>query len=53
MYDLIANLIDHSWVQGDSMQQYIVYICGALIMVLVSVFIDLVYRIFSHFWRRG
>lgn len=51
MYDLIYNLIDHNYVSGSSDQQYIYYICGALIIVLTAVFIDMVYRIFSHFWR--
>lgn len=53
MYDLISGLVDHTYVSGDSMQQYIIYTCCALIIVLVAVFIDMVYRIFSHFWRRG
>lgn len=50
MYDIIQQIIDHSWTTSDSSQQYIFYICGALIMVLSAVFIDLTYRIFSHFW---
>lgn len=52
MYDLIQNIIDHSWItQGAGDQQYIYYICGCLIVILTVVFIDLVYRVFSHFWR--
>lgn len=51
MYDLISNLIDHSWSTGSSEQQYIYYICGALIIMLTCVFIDMIYRVFSHFWR--
>ena len=53
MYDLIAGLIDHSYTQGDSMQQYIIYAACAIIMIFSTVFIDMVYRVFSHFWRRG
>lgn len=52
MYDLIAELISHEWVSnysGD--QQYIYYICGALIVIIFAVLVDLVYRIFAHFWR--
>lgn len=52
MYDIITNIIDHTWqsnYNGD--QQYIYYICGALIIVITAVVIDLIYRIFSHFWR--
>lgn len=52
MYELIQNIIDHSWItQGAGDQQYIYYICGCLIVILTVVFIDLVYRVFSHFWR--
>lgn len=52
MYGLIQDIIDHAWqssYNGD--QQYIYYIAGALIIILVVVFVDLVYRLFSHFWR--
>lgn len=52
MYDLIDGIIGHEWVSnysGD--QQYIYYICGAVIVILLCVFIDLIYRVFSHFWR--
>lgn len=52
MYDIIGNIIDHNWIsQGAGDQQYIYYICGALILILVAVFIDMVYRVFSHFWH--
>lgn len=54
MYDQIKMIIDHNY---DSTfggeQQYIYYICGALIIVLVAVSLDLIYRVFSHFWRSG
>ena len=51
MYQIIEQIINHSWTTGDSLQQYIYYICGALIIVLTAVFVDMVYRVFSHFWR--
>ena len=52
MYDIIENIIDHSWItQNAGAQQYVYYICGALIIVFVVVVVDLIYRIFSHFWR--
>lgn len=51
MYQIIEQIINHSWTTGDSSQQYIYYICGALIIVLTAVFVDMVYRVFSHFWR--
>lgn len=53
MYDLISALIDHNYVTGDSMQQYIIYICGALIVMLTAVVIDGVFRVFTHFMRGG
>lgn len=52
MYDIIKNIIDHSWISNNAGdQQYVYYICGALIIVITAVVIDLIYRIFSHFWR--
>lgn len=51
MYDIIANIIDHSYTTGDSSQQYIYYICGCVIVIVTAVVIDLIYRVFSHFWR--
>lgn len=52
MYDIVSGIIDHSWnTQYSGDQQYIYYICGALIIILTCVFVDLVYRVFRHFWR--
>ncbi len=51
MYNLIEQMIDHNWVTGSSDQQYIYYICGALIILFTVSVIDMVYRIFRHFWR--
>lgn len=51
MYDLISQIINHNWVTGSSDQTTIYYICGALIIILTCVFIDMVYRVFSHFWH--
>ena len=51
MYDIIENIINHNWVTGSSDQQYIYYICGALIILFTCVLIDMVYRVFSHFWK--
>lgn len=53
MYDIISSIIDHNWATGSSEQQYVYYICGCLIVVTFVVFIDLFYRVFSHFWRGG
>lgn len=52
MYDLISNLIDHTWItQNSGEQQYIYYIAGCVIVIGFVVVIDLVYRVFRHFWR--
>ncbi len=51
MYDIIYSIIEHSWETGSSEQQYIFYCCCALILLLTVVFIDMVFRVFSHFWR--
>lgn len=51
MYDIIENLIGHTYVTGDSMQQYIIYCSCVVIVILTVVFVDMVYRVFRHFWR--
>lgn len=51
MYDIIYNIIDHAWTSSTSEQQYIYYTCCSLIIILTCVFIDMIYRVFSHFWR--
>lgn len=52
MYDIVSSIIDHAWISNySSDQQYIFYICGALIVVILAVVVDLIYRIFRHFWR--
>lgn len=52
MYDIIVQIIDHAYTSGDNAQTYIYYTCGALIIILTCVFIDLVYRVFRGVWRR-
>ena len=49
MYDIIYQIIGHSWETSNSMQQYIIYTCCSLILVLTAVFIDMVVRIFFRF----
>lgn len=47
MYNLISALIGHTWITNNAgEQQYIYYIAGAVIVILLVVFIDLVYRLF-------
>lgn len=52
MFEIIEQIIDHAWTTGDSSQQYIYYICGAIIIMLTAVFVDVIYRIFRSFWSR-
>lgn len=55
MYNIIDSIISHSWDSqnfNSTEQQIIYYISGALIILFTVVIIDLVYRIFSHFWAR-
>lgn len=52
MYDIIQNIIDHTYVtnySGD--QQYIYYICGAMIILLTVIFVDMIRGIFRGFSR--
>lgn len=52
MYEIIEQIIDHDWVSnysGD--QQYIYYIVGAVIALLVVVIVDLIRDIFCGFFR--
>lgn len=51
MYDLIEAMINHSWAQGDSAQQYIYYTCVCVIVLLFAVVIDLLYRGFRLLWK--
>lgn len=52
MYEIIELIIGHEWVSnysGD--QQYIYYIVGAVIALLVVVIVDLIRDIFCGFFR--
>lgn len=54
MYNVISNIIGHTWLTGSGApgdQQYIYYMAGALLVILTVVFVDLIYRVFRHFWR--
>lgn len=54
MYQIIQNIIDHVYQGGNNAygdQQYIYYICCALIPILTVVFIDCIRSIFRGFFR--
>lgn len=53
MYEIISSIIDHSWnTQYSGEQQYIYYICGCLICVMLAVLTDIIYRVFTALWRK-
>lgn len=52
MFDIISNIIDHTWSTGSSEQQYIYYIAGALICLFSVIFIDVIRDIIRS-CRRG
>ena len=49
MYDIIEGIIQHSWTTSNNAQQYVYFICGALIVVLTAVLLDVVVRILFRF----
>lgn len=52
MYEIIEQIIGHEWVSnysGD--QQYIYYIVGAVIALLVVIVVDIIRDIFCGFFR--
>ena len=52
MYDIISQIIGHTWQSNyTSDQQYIYYVCCALIPILAVVIIDFIKDIFSGFFR--
>lgn len=54
MYDLIRNIISYPSGTGYSnIDSYIVYICGAVIILLTAVFIDLIFKVFRAFIPRS
>lgn len=50
MYDLLETIIGYN-LSGTSYQSYLIYGCIVLICVFSAVVIDLLYRLFSHFWH--
>lgn len=52
MYDIVNGIIDHSYVSNYSgEQQYVYYICGALIVLFAVIFIDIIRDVFRSFIR--
>ena len=53
MYDIVKEIISHTWVDSTRDQGYIYYICGALIIITTAVFIDMVYKIIYSVTHKG
>lgn len=50
MYDIISGIIAHTWQSNyTSDQQYIYYICGAVIIVFSVAFIDAIKSLLSAY----
>lgn len=52
MYDVISEIINHTFEAGSSGEEMIGFVCAAVIIVLTAVFVDMVYQTFSRFWRK-
>lgn len=57
MYDIIYNVIGHTWESGSNatnttLQQIVCYTCATLILILVVTFIDLIIDLFRSHKRR-
>lgn len=54
MYDIIKNIIGYTSSSGTyNIDSYILSVCGALIIVLVAIFIDLIFKVFRAFIPRS
>lgn len=47
MYTIISDLIN---APEQNASQYIYYICGAIVVVLLVISTDLIYRVLRGFW---
>lgn len=51
MYEIICNILGLSIEVGSTAYDAVIFACLALIIILTAVFIDMIYRVFSHFWH--
>lgn len=51
MYEVICNILGCPIEVGSAAYDAVIFACLALIIILTIVFIDMIYRVFSHFWR--
>lgn len=53
MYSLVYNILNYTGsMQGNTVDQYCIYCSLAIIMLLLAVFIDLLYRLLRSFIRK-
>ncbi len=52
MYDILYKMIGHSFSGSYNYESYLFQISAALIVLLVIVFIDMIYRVFRSFLGR-
>lgn len=51
MIQILLSILGIALEEGSGEFQALVFACLALIIILTCVFIDMLYRVFSHFWR--
>lgn len=51
MFDIIRELINHTWETNSGDQQYIYYICSIVIPLCIIIAVDLIHSIFRSFTR--
>ena len=52
MYEIVSRIIAHSWITTNAgEQQYVYFVCGALIIISTVAFIDAIKQVFASFWR--
>lgn len=52
MYEIVDSILNRVWLSPIELEeQFVSFICGALIIIFFVVIVDLVYRVFSHFWK--
>lgn len=55
MYDIIYEIIGHTWETSSgssTLQQIVCYTCAAMILILVTVFVDLIIDLFRSHKKR-
>lgn len=51
MYDIIYNLIGHTFSDSASAETLILSVCCVVIVLFLCVCLDLIYRLFNNFWK--